>query len=188
MRHRVAKSAHEVGQAAVRGGNGAFHAGLQHAAQNRRSPAGRNRNDKRVAIKDRGHDEVAKSRPVGDVDPCAGVLRRRPGLGRQAFVLGGDEAERGVLEVVGRGISRLVAKVRLIEKLAKIVAERGRECRHARAGLDEVFRPSRRHRAAAYNDCGLAGELKKNRQMAHGYRARDRNARSARFRDGRMRG
>jgi hypothetical protein len=33
-----------------------------------------------------------------------------------------------------------------------------------------MFRPSRRHRAAADDDRGLAVELEKNRQMAHGYR------------------
>ncbi len=67
-----------------------------------------------------------------------------------------------------------MAKVRLIEKLAEIVGERGRECRHASAGLDEVFRASRRHHAAADDDRRLAAELEKDRQMAHGYRARDR--------------
>ena len=69
---------------------------------------------------------------------------------------------------MGLGIARLMTKVRLFEKLAKIVAERGRECRHASAGVDEVFRPSRRHSAAADDDCSLSAELEKNRQMAHG--------------------
>ena len=48
-------------------------------------------------------------------------------------------------------------------KLAKIVAERRRECRHARAGFDQVLRPSRGHNAAADDDCGLIAELEKNR-------------------------
>ena len=72
-----------------------------------------------------------------------------------------------------------MVKVRRIEKLAKIVAERRRKRRHARAGLDQVFRPSRGHHAAADDDCGLTAELEKNRQMAHGYRAPDRIARGA---------
>ena len=63
-------------------------------------------------------------------------------------------------------------------KLAKIVAERRRECRHARAGFDQVLRPSRGHHAAD-DDCGLTAELEKNREMAHGYPAPDRNARGA---------
>jgi hypothetical protein len=42
-----------------------------------------------------------------------------------------------------------------------------------------VFRPSRGHHAAADDDCGLTAELEKNRQMAHGYPAPDRNARGA---------
>ena len=61
-----------------------------------------------------------------------------------------------------------MAKVRSIEKLAKIVGERGRERRHAGAGFDEMLRPSRRDRAAADDDRGLAVKLEKNRQMAHG--------------------
>ena len=72
-----------------------------------------------------------------------------------------------------------MAKIRRIEKLAKIVGERWRECRHASAGFDEVFRSSRRDRAAADDDCGLTTELEKNRQMAHGYPAPDRIARGA---------
>ena len=36
-----------------------------------------------LAIDDRGHDEVAEARPVGDVDQCAGAFRRRPSLGRK---------------------------------------------------------------------------------------------------------
>ena len=158
-----------------------FQTRLQHAAQNRRGAAGRNRNDERVAVDNRGHDEVAELRPVGDVDPCAGALRRRPSLGRQPLVLERHEAERGALEVLRLGIARHVAKVRRIEKLAKIVGKRGRERRHVRAGLDEVFRPSRGNRAAADDDRGLAAELKKNRQMAHGYAAAERNPRGARL-------
>ena len=76
-------------------------------------------------------------------------------------------------------MARRVVKVRRIEKLAKIVAERRRECRHASAGSDQVFRPSRGHHAAADDDCGLTAELEKNRQMAHGYPAPDRIARGA---------
>jgi hypothetical protein len=72
-----------------------------------------------------------------------------------------------------------MAKVRLIEKLAKIVAERGCEYRHASAGLDEMFRPSRGRRAAAYDDGSLAAKVEKDRQMAHGYPTPDRIARGA---------
>ena len=129
----------------------------------RRSSAGRNRDDERAAVDDRGHDEVAELRPVGDVDPGAGAFRRRPGFGREALVLDRDEAKRRLLEVVGLGIARLVAKVRGVEKLAKIVGERGRERRHAGARLDEMLRPSRRRRAAANDDRSLAVKLEKNR-------------------------
>ena len=81
-----------------------------------------------------------------------------------------------VFEILDFGIARLMAKVRLIEKFAKIIAERGCECRHASADLDEMFRPSRGCRAAAYDDCSLAAKVEKNRQMAHGYPAPDRIA------------
>ena len=86
------------------------------------------------------------------------------------------KAERAVFEILGFGVARLVLKVRLVEKLAKIVAERGSECRHASAGLDEMFRPSRRRRAAAHDDCSLAAKVEKDRQMAHGYPTPDRIA------------
>ena len=95
------------------------------------------------------------------------------------FVLERHETECEALEILGLGIARRVVKVRRIEKLAKIVAERGREGRHARAGSDQVFRPSRGHHAAADDDCGLTAELEKNRQVAHGYPAPDRVARGA---------
>ena len=71
-------------------------------------------------------------------------------------------------------------EVRLIEKFAKIVAERRRERGHASPGFDEMFGPSRGWRAAADDDCRLAAQIEKNRQMAHGYRAPDRNARGVR--------
>ena len=73
-----------------------------------------------------------------------------------------------------------MAKVRRIEKPAKIVGERGGERRHACAGFDEMLRPSRCDRPAADDDRSLAAKLEKNRQMAHGYRARDRIAHVAR--------
>jgi len=72
-----------------------------------------------------------------------------------------------------------VAKVRLIEKFAKIVAERSRECGHACARPDEMFRPARGDCPAADDDCSLAAKVEKNRQMAHGYPAPDRIARGA---------
>ena len=72
-------------------------------------------------------------------------------------------------------------KVRRIEKLAKIVAERRRECRHASACFDQVFRSAGGHHAAADDDCSLAAKVEKYRQMAHGYPAPDRNARAARL-------
>ena len=82
-----------------------------------------------------------------------------------------------------------MAKVRRIEKLAKIFAERGCERRHAGAGPDDVFRPSRRHNSAPDDDRGLAAELEKNRQLPHGYRAPDRiGARRAGPRGGGLRG
>ena len=75
------------------------------------------------------------------------------------------------LEIRGLRIARHVMKVRLIEELAKIVCQRGRICRHARAGLDEVFRSPRGHYAATDDECRLSAKLEKNRQMAHGYPA-----------------
>src|ERR1700722_13432384 len=95
------------------------------------------------------------------------------------LVLKRHEAEREVLEILGFRIARRVVKVRHIEKLAKIVAERRRKRRHASACSDQVFRASRGHHAAANDDCGLITELEKNRQMAHGYPAPDRIARGA---------
>ena len=63
-----------------------------------------------------------------------------------------------------------MAKVRSFDELAKIIGERGRECCDAGARPHEMLRPSRRRRAAADDDSGLAVKLKKNRQMAHGSR------------------
>ena len=81
----MTESARQPRQAAVGGGDQAFEPCLQHAAQYRRRAAGRDRNDERATVDDRGHDEVAEPRPVGDVDQRARALRRRPRLGRQAL-------------------------------------------------------------------------------------------------------
>jgi hypothetical protein len=50
-----------------------------------------------------------------------------------------------------------------------------------------MFRSPRGRRAAADDDCSLAVEIEKNRQMAHGYPAPDRIARGARSPSGRLR-
>ncbi len=158
---------HEFREAPVRRRNLALQPGLQHAAQNRRSAAGRNRDDERVPVDDRGHDEVAELRPVGDIDQYARALRRRVSSGRAPFVVDRDEAKRRILEVAGLGIARLMAKTGRLSEFAKFVAKHGGERRHPRAGADQVFRPPSGHDPAADDDGGLAVEFEKDRQMAH---------------------
>ena len=80
-------------------------------------------------------------------------------------------------------------EVRLVEKLAEVVAKGGCECCHARSGLDQKLRSPRRHHAASDDDCGFALEIDENRQMAHGYAAlrwstQDAQPRQARSNEG----
>ena len=177
---RIAESARQPRQAAVRGRDQAFETRLEHAPQNRRCAPGRYRDDERASIDDRGHDEVAQQRPVGDVDQRARALCRRPRLGREPLVVGRDEAERRALEVLRLGIARLVPEVRRVQKSAEIVGKRGRERGHASAGLGQRFRPPRRHDPAADDHGRPAGQFEKDRQMPHRYRPRDFTARNRR--------
>ncbi len=168
LRDGGAKGAGQAGETPISGGDQAFQPRLQHARQDRRSALSRDRNDERIAVDDRGHDEVAEARPVGDIDQGARLFRRGAEDGRETLVLDRDEAKRRPLEIPRLGIAGFMPKIRQLARRAKILAKLGCKGSDARAGLHQEFGPTRRDHAAADNDGGLVAKVEKNRQVAHG--------------------
>jgi hypothetical protein len=125
-------------------------------ARGGRRPTGRHGNDDIVAVDDRGQDEIAERRPVGDIDRHAGHPGGALGVGVRVEVAGGNEDGRRPPKIIGRN------RLDLID----------RSTRRARETCPTLGRGP-----AAHDDDATSLEIEEERQVPH-----DTSTRSATLR------